>query len=399
MAKKFKVAGFRAASVKAGLRAPGDGRNDMALIYSENPAVAAGVFTTNKVQAAPVQLCRKRLRGSKAGAILVNAGIANAMTGDAGMNAATDTCRAVAEKLGLPQSRVLPASTGVIGVELPVKKMLGKIPELVDGLSPDNIQDAAEAILTTDTRPKITKRTFKIGSRRGTVLGIAKGAGMIAPDMATMLAFILTDTAVEPQLLRRALKDSVKGAFNRITIDGDTSTNDSVIAMAGGALGNEPLGVSGAGSRSFSQALEEVCSELAGMIVRDGEGATRAARVTVKGAASDADAVRAARTIADSPLVKTAIHGADPNWGRIAAAAGRSGAKMNRSRLTIKVGAVTCVEKGVQSGSFSEKKAAAAMKKDTVDIEVNLGMGKCEASFLTCDISPEYVRINSHYRT
>jgi len=399
LADKYRVAGFKAATARAGLRGPGDHREDMALIYSDTPAVAAGVFTRNRVRAAPVKLCRKRLRSPSARAILVNAGVANAMTGRAGMEAATNTCDAVAEELGLLPSQVLPASTGVIGVRLPADKMIGKVPELVAGLSYGNFRNVAQAILTTDTVPKITKRSFKVGARRGTVLGIAKGAGMIAPDMATMLAFLFTDVAVRPRLLRNALGEAVKDTFNRIVVDGDTSTNDSVIVMAGGALGNEPLKESGPGSKSFIEALKDVCSGLAEMIVRDGEGAARVARITVKGAASESDAVKAAGTVAGSPLVKTALHGADPNWGRIAAAIGRSGAKMDERKLVIKIGAVTCVRCGVQAEGFSEKKAAAAMRKNTVDIEVDLGTGNCRASFLTCDMGPDYVRINSHYRT
>lgn len=399
MAEKYRVPGFSAATARAGLRGPGDHRDDMALIYSETTAAAAGVFTKNRVQAAPVLLCRRRLRNSTARAILANAGIANAMTGDAGMEAAMNTSKKVAEKLDLSPSQVLAASTGVIGAQLPVEKMIRKIPRLVAALSPENFRNVAEAILTTDTAPKMAQKTFKAGTRRGTVMGIAKGAGMIAPGMATMLAFLLTDAAIRPQLLRRVLKDAAEVTFNRITVDGDTSTNDSVIAMAGGALGNEPLKESGPGLKSFAAALEDVCAELAGMIVRDGEGATRIARIAVKGAASDSDALRAARTVAESPLVKTALHGADPNWGRIAAALGRSGAKLEQRRLAIKIGSVTCVENGVQAENFDERKAAAAMKKKTVCIEVNLGMGRCQASVLTCDMSPEYVQINSHYRT
>jgi len=399
LASKLKVPGFRASATKAGLRSSGDSRPDLALVMCDSMAQAAGVFTRNKVRAAPGILAEKRLRKGTARAVLVNAGIANSMTGEKGMEAATDTTAEVAKVLQIPDTEVLPASTGVIGVQLPVQKINRAAPRLVKALAPDGFGEVSEAILTTDTGPKVVRTTFKVGARKATLLGLAKGAGMIAPNMATMLAFLFTDVDAESKLLRKVLRNSTGRTFNRITVDGDTSTNDTVLIMAGGSLGNRPLTDSSRGAKVFAKAVEDVCARLAEMIVRDGEGATRIARVVVKGASSDSDAHKAARAIAESLLVKTALHGADPNWGRIAAAVGRSGAKVDQKKLSIKIGPVTCVVKGVPVEHFDEKKAAAAMKKNTVLIEVNLGLGRAEARYLTSDLTAEYVRINAHYRT
>lgn len=397
--KKYFVPGFRAAAIKAGIRKAADPRNDLALVVCDSIASAAGVFTTNKVKAAPVELTEKRLRAGKARAVLVNAGIANAMTGDEGMIAAKTVTGEVAERLSIPAGQVLCTSTGVIGVQLPLKKILTVTPLLLNKLSPDGFSDFSEAILTTDTAPKIIQKSFKVGARKATILGTAKGAGMIAPNMATMLAFLFTDVAAEPKFLKEVLKETAEETFNRITIDGDTSTNDTLIIMAGGAIKNKPLDAKSRDAKYFREAVYEICAGLAAMVVRDGEGATRVAEISVKGAANKLDAVKAARTIAESPLVKTALCGADPNWGRIAAAAGRSGAKVDQRKLDVKIGGIVCVAGGVPAKNFDEEKVKNAMLKDLVKIEVDLGLGKGEARFLTCDFSKGYIEINAHYRT
>ena len=387
------------AAIKAGIRKAGDSRLDMALVVCDSVASAAGVFTRNKVRAAPVELSEKRLRRGKSRAVLVNAGVANAMTGRGGMQAARAVTAETARVLGIADSEVVAASTGVIGVQLPVEKMLRAMPALVKNLSPNGFGEFSEAILTTDTTSKIVKSYFRLGARRATILGIAKGSGMIAPDMATMLAFLFTDIAADPKLLRKILKTAAAQTFNRVTVDGDTSTNDTLLLMTSGVLGNVPVGYSSPAAKTLAHAVEDVCYQLAEKIARDGEGATKIARIIVKGASSESDAVKVARTVAESPLVKTALHGADPNWGRVAAAAGRSGAKINQWRLDINIGGIPCVKSGVPSRNFDEKKVAAIMKKDEVEIEINLNLGHGEARYLACDFSAEYVHINAHYRT
>ena len=399
MAKFLSVPGFRAAAIKAGIRKAGDQRLDMALAVCDSVASAAGVFTRNKVRAAPVELSEKRLRRGRSRAALVNAGAANAMTGREGMRAARATTAEAARVLGISSSEIVTASTGVIGVQLPVEKMLRAMPALVKNLSPNGFGEFSEAILTTDTTSKIVKSYFRLGARRATILGIAKGSGMIAPDMATMLAFLFTDAAADPKLLRRILQTATARTFNRVTVDGDTSTNDTLLLMASGVLGNVLIGDSSPAAKTLAHAVEDVCCQLTEKIARDGEGATKIARIIVKGASNESDAVKVARTIAESPLVKTALHGADPNWGRIAAAAGRSGAKIKQWKLDIKIGGIPCINDGIPSRNFDEKKVAIVMKKDEVDIEINLNLGRGEARYLTCDFSADYVRINAHYRT
>lgn len=385
--------------MRAGLRKDDDRRDDLALFVCEREATAAGVFTKNLVKAAPVIVSQKIIKKGRAQAIIANAGCANAMTGGEGIKAAKEITNAVADILGIHHESVLPASTGVIGVNLPTAKILKALPALVQNLSETGFLEAGKAIMTTDKVPKIALEKFSLGTKKATVLGIAKGAGMIAPDMATMLAFLFTDANASPQLLQKTLKDSVEESFNRVRVDGDTSTNDMAVVMAGGALGNSMLTVSSPLSSSFQKALSSVCFALAEMMARDGEGATKIMDLRVTGAKSKADAVRVGRTISDSPLVKTALHGGDPNWGRIAAAAGRSGVRINPQKLTITIGGVECVRGGMPSPKFSEKLAATAMRKPTVIIKVDLGMGKESARFLASDLTAEYIHINAHYRT
>jgi len=395
----MKVPGFRAGAVCAGLRRDGGNQLDLALIVCDAPASAAGTFTRNKVQAAPVILSRKRLKSGITQAILANAGCANAMTGLEGMMAAKASAAAVAKATAIRPVHVLPASTGVIGTQLPVKKIEAAMPAIVRSLRPDGFDDASRAIMTTDKVPKTVKITFPVGKAKATLVGLAKGAGMIAPDMATMLAFLLTDARAEPDLLQSALREAVETSFNRVRVDGDTSTNDCALLLAGGAAGNTVLRAASPASKSLRRALNEACYALAEMMARDGEGATRIMDLRVYGAKSQADALKIGRAIADSPLVKTALHGADPNWGRIAAAAGRSGADMNPQKLRIIIGGIECVQRGIPTPDFNEKRAAAAMRKDIVIIEVCIGLGKASSRFLASDFSAEYIRINAHYRT
>jgi len=301
--------GFRFGAAKAGIKGPG--RLDMGLLWCETPASAAGVFTRNRVVAAPVVLCRERIDRGTARAVLVNAGNANACTGEAGLADARRLTAAAAQELGVAPEEVLVCSTGVIGARLPVDRMEAAVPSLRASLAEDP-DPFARSILTTDRFPKISARSFHVGGREVCLVGVAKGAGMIRPDMGTMLAFLATDAAVEPGVLRQVLAQAVDRTFNRITVDGDTSTNDTVLLLAGGAAGVAPAEAPG-GIAALAEAVEGVCRDLARMIVADGEGATKVVEVRVVGAADDASALRIARTVAESPLVKTAIHGEDPN--------------------------------------------------------------------------------------
>ena len=399
MSRRISVPGFRAAAVKAGIRKAGDRRDDLALVVCNALAPSAGVFTQNAVVAAPVELTRKRLMDGRSRAALVNAGVANAMTGKEGLRAAKATTGEVARLLNINRSDVLCASTGVIGVQLPAHKMIRATPSLVKKLSPNGFDEFSKAILTTDRVPKVAQTSFRLGTRRATILGIAKGSGMIAPNMATMLAFLFTDASADSRLLLEILRDVSGRTFNRVTVDGDTSTNDTLLIMSSGAAGNVSISSESPAAKTLAKAIEDVCYQLTEKIARDAEGGTKVARVIVKGALNESDAVRVARTIAESPLVKTALHGGDPNWGRIAAAAGRAGAVLEQSSLDIKIGGIPCVKSGVPSKQFDEKKVAATMKKAEVKFEINLNIGKAEASFLACDLGAEYVRINAHYRT
>jgi glutamate N-acetyltransferase/amino-acid N-acetyltransferase len=388
--------GFRSAGVACGIKARGG--MDLAVIVSDAPASAAGVFTTNKAQAAPVLVSRDQLARShgRISAVVVNSGCANACTGDDGMAHAVAMTRATADAVGCDRSAVLVASTGVIGVKLDMAKVGNGIAAAVAHLSRKGGAAAARAIMTTDPFPK--EAAFEIHSERGVfrVGGIAKGSGMIEPLMATMLGFVTTDAAVEPALLQRALKAAVDDTFNAITVDGECSTNDCVFALANGASGTA------LGDDDFEilvEALTRVCEPLAIGIVRGGEGATKLVTVCVTGAASDEDARRAARAIANSPLVKTAIHGGDPNWGRLVAAAGRSGSAFSLQGAAVRVGPVELFSHGAPHDELAPQ-AAAYLKGHDIEIEVDLGTGGTGASQMwTCDLSAEYVRINAEYRT
>ncbi len=369
----------------------------MALISSDGEVVAAGVFTKNKIKAAPVILCSEHLQDNRASAIIVNSGNANACTGQNGMDNARATADLVARELGLKPDEVLVASTGVIGAQLDMDKIGGAIPGLAETLAPDGIANAVEAMMTTDSFPKISQYEGKAEGKPFRILGIAKGAGMIMPDMATMLCFIMTDIRIDPSDLKEALSSANEDSFNRISVDGDTSTNDTVLILANGMAGNNALDT--ADYYEFVKGLKTVMSDLARMIVRDGEGATKLVDVKVKGAATAADALTAARAVANSSLVKTAFYGQDPNWGRIIAALGRSDIRMEEETVDIWIDDVKIVKAGLGCGINPEKRAAERMTAGEFDLTIDLGQGEYEDQVTTCDLTHEYVSINADYRT
>jgi glutamate N-acetyltransferase/amino-acid N-acetyltransferase len=390
--------GFLFSAFACGLKKSG---LDLALIASETPAAAASVFTTNLVQAAPVVLSREHLRraAGRMRAIVVNAGNANCATGAAGMKASRATASAVARALGCQPDEVLVCSTGVIGVPLRVERILRAVPELARRRSPDASAYArlTRAILTTDKRPKWAAARCRIGGREVRVLGCTKGAGMIHPQMATMLAFITTDATIAPGVLGRALREAVHGTFNAITVDGDTSTNDTVAVLANGAAGARAIR-GGADLNHFRAALESVCRSLALAIVADGEGAKRVIEIEVRGASSNRAAGQVARTIANSPLVKTAFAGGDPNWGRILAAAGRAGVRFDPARTEIRLAGITMCHRGLEA-PFDERAAHRKLLASYVPVLVELHAGPGRARMWTCDFTGDYVKINASYRT
>lgn len=393
-----RVKGFRFAGVHGGVKA--NGALDLGLVFADEPAVAAGVFTKNRVRAAPVLLSEHRLKGGFCQAILVNSGNANACTGKQGRQAALSLTRSTATSLRVQSALVVPASTGVIGAQLPEEKIGAAIPALVADLSEAGATRFARAIMTTDRGPKVARAELKVGSTTCRVLGIAKGAGMIHPNMATTLAFVTTDAALRRAALSRFLRQATDLTFNRATVDGDTSTNDSIYALASGAATDRTIEVQSPAGRRFAAALTEVLESLAKQIVADGEGAEHLVRIEVRGARSDRDAVQIARTIAGSQLVKTAIYGCDPNWGRILAAAGRSGARFNPDHVSMKIGDVPIFERGTPTMTArTEAKTAAIMKRAEYGISLTVGTGRGLGHYWTCDLGHEYVRINADYRS
>ena len=389
-------AGFRAAGVACGIKKTG--ALDLAIVVADAPAAAAGVFTTNKALAAPVLVSREHLvrSGGLARAVVVNSGCANACTGPEGLAVARSSADFVASIVGCAPEQVLVASTGVIGVQLDLDRLRRGAGEAAKALSRAAHADAARAIMTTDKAPKSAAVSVTTPAGTFRVGGMAKGAGMIEPHMATMLGFLTTDAIVSAPLLQRALREAADVTFNAITIDGDTSTNDTVFLLASGASGVQ---IDEAAYDGFAAALREVCGTLARAIVRGGEGATKLVAVSASGAASDADAKRAAHTIANSLLVKTAIHGGDPNWGRLLAAAGRAGAAFDVEHAAVRIGPVVLFKDGVP---FDERapEAAVYLAGSDLEIEVDLGAGgPHSATVWTCDLSAEYVAINADYRT
>ena len=385
--------GFLASGVRAGIRKK---RPDLGLIVAPGGASAAAVFTKNAFQAAPVVLSKAALRasGGRVKAVVVNAGCANAVTGREGLDAAKRVRARAAELVRCNQNEVFLASTGVIGVVLPYKKITDSLPDSVTRLSTSGIDALSHAILTTDVGPKLAQATFSLGGKRGRIVGVAKGAGMIHPNMATMLGFVMTDAAIEPAALQRVLKSAVDRSFNAISVDGDTSTNDTVLLLASGKLGN----AANADLADFQRALDAVCRELSWMIVRDGEGATRVMQLEVTGAKSERDAKLAAHAIATSPLVKTALHGGDPNWGRILAALGRSGARFSVKRVSLAAANVQLVRNG-EPLPYREKDAARVFARERVPITLDLGSGKASAVVLSSDLGHDYVSLNADYRS
>jgi glutamate N-acetyltransferase/amino-acid N-acetyltransferase len=393
--ERYEIQGFRASAVQAGIKKKD--RLDLGLIFSETEAVVAGVFTTCKVKAAPVILAQEHMRSGKGRAIVANSGNANACTGKEGLEKARRTAELAAEELGILPEEVLVASTGVIGAPLNMDAIEAAIPDLVRALSPEGLPRVEEAIMTTDSFPKMASFDGLAGGMPYRIMGICKGAGMIMPDMATMLCFVLTDVRINAPMLRKALREAVEPTFNRITVDGDTSTNDTVMVMANGLAGNGPMGPED--RETFTNGLTHVLGELATMVVRDGEGATKLIRLSIKGAATARDAEKAARVIAKSALVKTAFYGADCNWGRIMAALGRSGIAMKEEAVDIWVGEAKIVEGGLGCGPGPEKKATELMKGKEFSVTVDLRQGPFEDHILTCDLTHEYVSINADYRT
>ncbi len=391
------VTGILAAGMAAGIKK--DAALDLALIVSERDATVAGVFTTNKVVAAPLVLDRERLHHGKGRAILINSGNANACTGRRGYADAVKMAALTAKALRVPPEDVFVGSTGVIGKPLPMEIIETAIPLLAARLHRHGGEDAARAIMTTDTTLKTAAVSDTIGGRTVTVGGIAKGSGMIHPNMATMLAYLATDAQVPRAVLQRGLRQATERSFNRIPVDGDTSTNDMVLCLANGLAGNRPLKPGSADARRFQSLLDHVCLDLAKKIAWDGEGATKFVELRVKGARTHADALRAAVAIATSSLVKTAWFGEDANWGRIMAALGRSGARIAEDRIAIIVGPVQIVRRGMGLGPDVEERANAVMKSREFSVTVDLGTGHADATVWTTDLTMDYIKINASYRS
>ncbi len=392
------VPGFKAGAIAAGIRY--QGRPDLALIVSEVPATAAGVFTSNKVQAAPVVLSRTHLNGNTARAIVVNSGIANACTGKPGLKRARETAELAAKAIDCHTEEVLVASTGVIGMDLPAEPLISSVAKLFTKIRPDGWLDAARAIMTTDTTPKLHLVRSRLDDCSFRVLGIAKGAGMICPDMATLLSFVVTDVSITPHALQTLVQEETERSFNRITVDGDTSTNDCLLVLANGLAANRQIdSLTSPDLERFRLALSEVLLVLAKKIVADGEGATKFVEIRVKRASSQRDALRGARTVANSTLVKTALFGEDANWGRIIAALGRANIDFDLDKVQLFFDGVKLVDNGLPVGKKAEQKVTQILRQPSFSIIIDLGKGDAEESVYTCDLSLEYVKINADYRS
>lgn len=391
------VPGFRFAGVACGIKP--SGKKDLSVIASDRPAAAVAAFTTNAVKAAPVLIGLERITSRRLQAIVVNSGNANASTGQPGLKLARDMCALVARTLGIGEQLVLPSSTGKIGILPPWEKLRAGIQAACAALSPHKFWDALAGIMTTDAFPKASVRQITLGGKPVTVAGLAKGAGMIHPRMATMLCYVLTDAHVAPPVLQQVLDQALAGSFNAISVDGDTSTNDTVVLMANGTAGNREVRGSGKDFSTFRAAVSEVCHELARLMVKDGEGATRVVDIVVRGAKDAADADTVARAVACSPLVKTAFSGGDPNWGRIACAVGYSGAVVKPDRLDIAIGDIVIGKNGNSTGPEQEKRAARIMKRPEFSVTIDLHVGRGTAHITTSDLTVAYVRFNSGYST
>ena len=387
--------GFLLSGVAAGLKK--NEKKDLALIFSTVAARASAIFTKNLIKAAPLLVAEERIGGGLCQAIIINSANANACTGQRGYRDSLDVANSLSRRLGIDESLVIPSSTGVIGERLPAGKIKKSIPKLLRGLGEGNALEAAEAIMTTDAFPKYASRQFSVGKKTATVSAIGKGAGMICPNMATMLCFIMTDLNIGRKALSKALSAAAEGSFNTMTVDGDTSTNDSVFILANGVLGNEKITEKSGDYEKFVEALSSLCGEIAEMIVSDGEGATKVVRISVTEAKTERDAEKIARTIATSQLVKTAFYGEDANWGRIVAAAGRAGVKFNPDKIKLHFDGIEVFSKGVRSQP--ESRFARVFKKPSFTVTLSLGEGKKSYSLITSDLSHKYVSINSDYRT
>ena len=395
--------GFLWGAVRAGIKA--SGRADLSAIIAPQIATAAALYTSNKIQAAPLIIDRRNLAGNggRVQMVLINAGNANCATGEAGIAAAEECCVAAAEIFACAPATVFPSSTGIIGVPLPVEKIRAALPVLkaAVGDTAEHFAAVAGAIMTTDTRPKTAHAMVEIDGKQVRLAGLAKGAGMIHPQLATaphatMLVYLCTDAGADPALLQRLLTDAAEISFNRISIDGDTSTNDTVLLLASGASG---VTLTDGNSSGFAATLTDLCTSLAKEIVADGEGATHLIELNIRGAASDADALRIAKAIAHSPLVKTAWAGNDPNWGRLIAATGYSGAQVDPARITIRLGDLLICEHGGRSEGFDEAAAHRYLSQPAFTVHIDLGLGSGTCRFWTCDLTREYVSINADYST
>jgi glutamate N-acetyltransferase/amino-acid N-acetyltransferase len=393
----LEVAGFRAAGVHCGIKPEG---LDLALLVSDAPAAVAGVFTRSTVVGAPVEVTRERVRAGRARAVVINSGISNVAMGERGRRDARSMAGETARALGVEPGEVLVASTGVIGEPLPMTRVRRGIRTAAEALAPDGLSRAARAIMTTDTFPKLAQARARIGGRAVTVAGIAKGSGMIEPDMATMLAFILTDARATPAFLRGVLRGAADASFNRVSVDGEGSTSDTLLLLASGAAANPVLrGARCPGAAAFREAVGRVATALARDLARDGEGATKLVDVRVTGARNAGEADRAARRIANSLLVKTAIFGGDANWGRILQTLGAGRVALRLDRTRVRLGGVAVFRNGASTGAAARRRAAARLARPEIEIEVDLGVGRARAQMWTCDLSYDYVRINADYTT
>ena len=391
-----RVEGFRAGGIWAGIKKRG--KKDLALILSDRECTACGVFTQNTVKAAPVEFDLKRITRGVSRGIVINSGCANACTGKEGLEDTKLVVRAAERAAGVPAGSLLVASTGVIGERLPANRIVDALPRLVSKLSAHGWLDCAEAIMTTDTHPKLLHTSIELSEGKVNMVGVAKGAGMIEPSMATMLAFVLTDADIGRAPLERALRKAVDGSFNAITVDGEMSTNDTVIALANGASGVR-IRKNTDDYRLFSELLSEVATELATMIVRDGEGATKFVEVELKGAKTLEEARRGAKKVANSLLVKTALFGEDPNWGRIMATLGAAGIRFDPEKVAIDVCGIRIVEGGLATGRDRERQAKRRLKRKEIDISIDLKAGSSSTKVWTTDLSYDYVKINASYRS
>ncbi|MFB3886997.1 MAG: bifunctional glutamate N-acetyltransferase/amino-acid acetyltransferase ArgJ [Thermodesulfobacteriota bacterium] len=405
----FKVSGYLFSGISSGIKK--DGSRDLGLIYSEVPAQAAGLFTANAVKAAPVLLDMERIKRGRCQAVVVNSGNANACTGSRGLRDARRVCSLVARRLKMDERFVLVSSTGVIGTPLPFDKIKGRIPELIETLSPEDWMKTVQAIMTTDTFPKVEVASCRIKGTEVKLCGMIKGAGMIRPNLtpgqppshapghATMLCFLVTDADIKASLLQGMLERAGGGSFNRITVDGETSTNDTVLLLANGKAGHPSLNRMDQDGEKFQSMLSEVCGNLAKSLVKDGEGATKFIEILVQGARGREDAKQAAYSVAHSPLVKTAFFGQDANWGRILCALGHSGSRIDPNQIDVFFDKVAVVRKGMGTGRRKEERAGQVLKKKSFKVTIDLHQGKDQFSVFTTDLSIDYVKINASYRS